>query len=81
MNGLPDAYREALMLVGVGDLSYDDAAALTGCAAGTVKSRVARARKLLKAILGNRSPLPIRSVSADGSAMSELLSLLSPAQS
>jgi RNA polymerase sigma-70 factor (ECF subfamily) len=81
INGLPDAYREALMLVGVGDFSYDDAAALTGCAAGTVKSRVARARKLLKAILGSRIPLPVRPVSTDGTAMSELLSQLSLAQS
>jgi RNA polymerase sigma-70 factor (ECF subfamily) len=81
INGLPDVYREALMLVGAGEFSYDDAAALTGCAAGTMKSRVARARKLLKASLGNRRPLPIRSVSTDGSAMSELLSQLSLAQS
>src|SRR6201995_3170976 len=47
---LPDEQREALILVGAGGFSYEDAAAICHCAVGTVKSRVARARKALIAI-------------------------------
>ncbi len=42
----PD-HREALILVGASGLSYEDAAALCGCAVGTMKSRVNRARARL----------------------------------
>jgi RNA polymerase sigma-70 factor (ECF subfamily) len=76
MRALPDAQREALTLVGVGGLSYDDTAVLTNVASGTAKSRVARARKSLKDILCSRSPLPNESRPANGAAMSELLSQL-----
>jgi predicted RNA polymerase sigma factor len=81
MQALPDAQREALMLVAVGGLSYDDAAVLTNVAAGTTKSRVARARKSLKDILDSRSPLPSGSRPANGAAMSELFSQLALTQS
>jgi RNA polymerase sigma-70 factor, ECF subfamily len=39
--------RQALILVGTSDLSYDDVAARCRCAAGTLKSRVHRARARL----------------------------------
>jgi len=39
--GLSDEQREALILVGAGGFSYEDAAAICRCAVGTVKSRVA----------------------------------------
>jgi len=48
---LPAEQREALILVGAGGFSYEDAARISGCALGTVKSRVARARKALITIL------------------------------
>ena len=48
---LADDHREALMLVGASGLSYEDAAAMCGCAVGTMKSRVNRARAKLAAIL------------------------------
>jgi RNA polymerase sigma-70 factor (ECF subfamily) len=48
---LPAEQRRALVLVGTADLSYNDAAARCGCAAGTVKSRVHRARTRLIDIL------------------------------
>ncbi len=48
---LSDEQREALILVGAGGFSYEDAAAICKCAVGTVKSRVARARKTLIEIL------------------------------
>ena len=44
---LPSLQREALMLVGAQGLTYDAAAEVLGCQAGTVKSRVSRARALL----------------------------------
>jgi RNA polymerase sigma-70 factor (ECF subfamily) len=48
---LPPQQRQALILVGTSDLSYDDAAARCSCAAGTLKSRVHRARARLIDIL------------------------------
>jgi RNA polymerase sigma-70 factor (ECF subfamily) len=47
---LPVGQREALILVGAAGLSYDEAAAITGVAVGTVKSRVSRARDRLALI-------------------------------
>jgi RNA polymerase sigma-70 factor (ECF subfamily) len=43
--------REVLMLVGNGDLSYEEVAAHCQCPVGTVKSRVSRARLDLKRML------------------------------
>ncbi len=48
---LPPEQREALILVGAGGFAYDEAAAICGCAVGTVKSRVSRARRALHEIL------------------------------
>jgi RNA polymerase sigma-70 factor (ECF subfamily) len=48
---LPEMQREALVMVGAGGLSYEEAAEVTGVAVGTVKSRVSRARAALQAIL------------------------------
>ena len=45
---LPAALREALVLVVVQGRSYDEVAAVQGCAVGTAKSRVFRARYLLR---------------------------------
>lgn len=43
--------REALLLVGAEGYSYEEAAAISGCAVGTVKSRVNRARAHLTQIM------------------------------
>lgn len=48
---LPDDQREALILVGAGGLSYEETAEVCGCAVGTIKSRVSRARQALVVIL------------------------------
>ena len=48
---LPEEQREALILVGAGGFAYEEAAEICGCAVGTVKSRVSRARKALHSIL------------------------------
>ena len=43
--------REALLLVGAGGFSYEEAAGIAKCAVGTMKSRVARARASLGTML------------------------------
>ena len=49
LDQLPAEHREALILVGAAGLSYEEAADICGCALGTIKSRVNRARtRLLK---------------------------------
>lgn len=48
---LPEAYREALVLCDMEEMSYPDAAAILHCPAGTVASRLHRARALLKSRL------------------------------
>jgi RNA polymerase sigma-70 factor (ECF subfamily) len=48
---LPIDQREALVLIGAGQLSYEEAAEICDCAVGTMKSRVSRARTALLAIL------------------------------
>ncbi len=49
---LSDDQREALILVGAEGFSYEEAAEISGCAIGTVKSRVNRARTRLSELLG-----------------------------
>ena len=44
---LPSHYREALVLCELHELSYADAATTLGCAVGTVRSRLHRARAML----------------------------------
>jgi RNA polymerase sigma factor (sigma-70 family) len=56
---LPAAQREALLLVGASGFSYDDAADIVGCAVGTMKSRVARARSHLGHTLHDDLDSPI----------------------
>ncbi len=50
---LPPEQREALILIGASGLSCEDVAAISHCAVGTVKSRVARGRAALRALLEN----------------------------
>jgi RNA polymerase sigma-70 factor, ECF subfamily len=48
---LPPAQREVLILIGGSGLSYEEVASICGCAIGTVKSRVNRARNRLAKLL------------------------------
>ena len=43
--------REVLMLIGANGLSYEEAAEVMGCAIGTIKSRLARGRVALSALI------------------------------
>jgi RNA polymerase sigma-70 factor (ECF subfamily) len=56
LGNLPKNMRDLLLLVGVIGVSYDEAARICGCAAGTVKSRVHRARQRLAKLLAIESP-------------------------
>ncbi len=56
MARLADDQREALILIGASGLSYEDAAQICGCAVGTMKSRVHRARFRLADLLSGRPP-------------------------
>jgi RNA polymerase sigma-70 factor (ECF subfamily) len=48
---LPATHREALVLVGGAGMTYQEAAEVCGCAIGTIKSRVNRARARLMVLL------------------------------
>lgn len=48
---LPEDQREALILVGAGGMAYEEAAEICGCAVGTIKSRVSRARNSLAVLM------------------------------
>lgn len=52
LDRLAPAMREALVLVAIENLSYEEAAAVMNCQVGTVKSRVWRARDQLAQALG-----------------------------
>jgi RNA polymerase sigma-70 factor, ECF subfamily len=70
LDELPAEHREALILVGAAGLSYEEAAEICGCALGTIKSRVNRARnRLLKVMDIDRvsdAITPIREAAALG---------------
>ncbi len=50
---LPQPQREALILVGAGGFAYEEAAEICNVAVGTIKSRVARGRVALEALLSD----------------------------
>ena len=73
---LPQPQREALILVGAGGFAYEEAAEICGCAVGTIKSRVARGRVALEALLtGGKLPSRRQFKSdPDKSALQEIMS-------
>lgn len=58
LHSLPADFREALILIGAAGVSYDEAARIMGCRIGTAKSRVSRARSMLKERLEGDGRLP-----------------------
>jgi len=53
---LPAAYRDPLLLLAWGDLSYEETAIALGVPKGTVRSRASRARERLRQMLGDINP-------------------------
>jgi len=72
---LPDEQREALILIGAGGFSHEEAAEIMGVKIGTIKSRVSRAREALQGILDSGAPLP-SSESISGSALTAVEELM-----
>lgn len=71
---LPESQREALILIGAGGFSYEEASEICGVALGTIKSRVARGRAALQTLIddslpnderGERSSDPMAAIMAD----------------
>lgn len=54
LDELPDNMRDILLMVGLDDISYEDAAALLTVPIGTVRSRLSRARSALRAKLAEK---------------------------
>jgi RNA polymerase sigma-70 factor (ECF subfamily) len=52
MEGLPEHFRTAIELRDLQERSYEEIALLTGAELGTVKSRIARARKKVQEMVG-----------------------------
>ena len=71
---LPEDQREALILIGAGGLSYEEVSEICGCAIGTIKSRVSRARDRLAAIIesGDYGQDEIRPSSAMSNIIAQL---------
>ena len=63
---LPQPQREALILVGAGGFAYEEAAQICDCAVGTIKSRVARGRVALEALMESNELPSRRQMRGDG---------------
>lgn len=57
LDALPEEQRSLLLLVGVEDLSYEEAARATGVPVGTVMSRLSRARAALRRQIEGRGAI------------------------
>jgi RNA polymerase sigma-70 factor (ECF subfamily) len=81
---LPAEQREALILMGAGGMTCEEVAAISQCAVGTVKSRVARARVALRALLEGgqlqqaRSDVPATTVGPFDQIMQQARDLAGP---
>lgn len=73
---LRDEQREALILVGAGGFSCEEAAKICECAVGTIKSRVARARATLVETLNGRGLQPLAPRKQRREAVDEILGQL-----
>lgn len=48
---IPEEFRAPIVLVDMGDFSYDEVAAILSCPIGTIRSRLSRGRKLMQQYL------------------------------
>ena len=69
--GLPEPFREAIVLREMNDLSYQEIAQVAGVPVGTVMSRLARARAMLRSAWNASENTTVRSgpVTASGTAL------------
>jgi len=68
LDALPPGYRAAVVLCDIEDLSYEEIAVTLGVKLGTVRSRIHRARAMLRRSLAHRDPSHLASV-PDSDAM------------
>ena len=66
---LPPEFRAAVVLCDIEGLSYDEIADVLGAKLGTVRSRIHRGRKMLRAALAHRAPTPGRVPGAGSTAI------------
>ena len=66
VDGLPEAFREAVWLRDVEDLSYQEIADALAVPIGTVMSRISRGRKLLHAALSTRVATAVARTGTEG---------------
>ncbi len=59
---LPEEYREVLLLVGLEQMRYEEAATVLGIPLGTVMSRLSRGRERLRAHIGSGTQAALRRV-------------------
>ena len=82
---LPDGQRDALILILAAGVTYEEAGEVCGCSAGTVKSRVSRARETVRQrfVSAERSPdmLPSSVETGFPALLSRLDEMLAGAQS
>ena len=62
LDSLPEEQRSVLLLIGVEDLSYEQAAHILDVPLGTVMSRLSRARGRLREFMENGRTAVLRSV-------------------
>jgi RNA polymerase sigma-70 factor, ECF subfamily len=74
---LPVVQRDAILLVGAGGFSYEEASVICKVALGTLKSRVFRARESLQKIMDGDRGSPRAARSGYGNAMTDILTQLS----
>lgn len=68
--------REALILVGAGGFSYQEASSICACPLGTIKSRLARARTALQQILDGTGEQRLERRTHQNDAMEEIMTEL-----
>ena len=64
--GLADGDRDVLLLIAQEELTYDQVAAALDIPVGTVRSRLHRARRALRAALGDTNPLHVTEEATHG---------------
>src|SRR5712691_6248116 len=55
LSGVPHDFRDVVVLVGIGDFTYQDAAQILDIPIGTVMSRLHRGRRILKSTLAEKA--------------------------